>query len=330
MNPNDPLLTIRFEGPAVSAARIPVELLIEFLTNFNKALLRTGMVLTGEADSLRPGARVKKSKQALALDLVLLTEGSPVAVLGFEPHVQEKTFFGGDFGDNFGETTLTTALDTLEEIQKEGEIPPHGCDLGVVMAWRDAGLLLTKDISKIQIELNHRPVRKIVTFTQSGMQNLQRRIRGNVKNLRTIEGRLLMADFKEHGTRCRIHPSVGDPVLCLFDAPRSEEVIENMLQYVRIIGEANEDPMTGRIASIQILDIQRIEEKQDNSIELLPQGSPLPFDFWYSPTLDELAAHQNVEPQTNIEVLFGTWPGEPEDGFEQAVNELRHPVGMEG
>ncbi|MDX1973951.1 MAG: hypothetical protein SFY68_15585 [Candidatus Sumerlaeia bacterium] len=330
MNPNDALLTIRFEGSAVGASRIPVELLIEFLTNFNKAVLRTGMVLTGEADSLRRGARGKTNKQAIALDLVFLTHGSPVAVLGFERRIPAKNFFDTEFGENFAELALTTALDCLEGIQKEGYSPPQGCDTGVVMAWRDAGLLFNKDVTKIQLELNHRPIRKVVTFTQSGMDNIQRRIHGSVKNIRTIEGRLLMADFKEHGTRCRIHPSIGEPVLCLFDSPRKDEVLENILQYVRVMGEAIEDPKTRRITSIQILDIQRIEDKIDNSLGLLPQGSPLPFDFWNSPNIDELAAQQNVQPLSNIEALFGTWPGELDDGFEAAIDELRHPSAVEG
>ena len=35
------------------------------------------------------------------------------------------------------------------------------------------------------------------------------------EKVRTIEGRLLMADFKEQGTRCRVHPSVGDLTMSL-------------------------------------------------------------------------------------------------------------------
>ena len=52
-------------------------------------------------------------------------------------------------------------------------------------------------------------------------------------------------------------------------------------------------------------------------------------NFWKSPTLEELARAQNVQPVTDVQALFGTWPGEESDGFEAAVDELRHPGGPE-
>lgn len=41
-------------------------------------------------------------------------------------------------------------------------------------------------------------------------------------------------------------------------------------------------------------------------------------------TIDELAKNQNVKSVDNIKEIFGTWPGENEDGFEESVTELRH------
>ena len=133
-----------------------------------------------------------------------------------------------------------------------------------------------------------------------------------------------MADFKEHGTRCRVHPSVGEPVLCLFDEEQKDEVLENILQYVRIVGEAKEDPVTSKIASIKIHDIDRLEDRENEAADLLPKGTPILRHFWESPTLDELAHSQNVQPIVDVRALFGTWPGEENDGFEAAVDELRH------
>ena len=54
---------------------------------------------------------------------------------------------------------------------------------------------------------------------------------------------------------------------------------------------------------------------------------PIPHDFWMSPTLDELAKAQNVGP-LDTTALRGTWPGEDDDGFEEAIDELRH-AGLE-
>ena len=32
---------------------------------------------------------------------------------------------------------------------------------------------------------------------------------------------------------------------------------------------------------------------------------------------------QNMEPIEDISALYGTWPGEVDDGFEEAIDELR-------
>ena len=46
--------------------------------------------------------------------------------------------------------------------------------------------------------------------------------------------------------------------------------------------------------------------------------------FWESRTLEELAHMQNVQPIADARALFGTWPGEENDGFEAAIEDLRH------
>ncbi len=41
-------------------------------------------------------------------------------------------------------------------------------------------------------------------------------------------------------------------------------------------------------------------------------------------TIDELAESQNVKSMVDVRALFGTWPGEEDDGLEELLNELRH------
>ncbi len=320
MKEHDPLLKIRFDGEAVGPGKIPVAHMLRFLTNLNKALQRTGRVLAGEAESVRRGPQPRNIKEVLALDLVLLTHGSPAAVLGFERRGQAALP-----GMDFGLEILEKAIDGLRHIQEPGDSLPAGCDAGVLMAWRDAGTLFSQGIGKIEFTLNHRETPLAAAFTPEGFTRIQERIKGPQSNIRTIEGRLLMADFKEHGTRCRVHPSAGEPVLCLFDEEQKDEVLEDILHYVRIVGEAKEDPVTGKISSIKIHDIERLEDREDEATDLLPQGTPLSHDFWESPSLDELARAQNVQPMAAVRALFGTWPGEEDDGFEAAIDELRHP-----
>ena len=53
--------------------------------------------------------------------------------------------------------------------------------------------------------------------------------------------------------------------------------------------------------------------------------APTSRTFWESSTLAELARVQNVKPMTDVQPMFGTWPGQENDGFEAAIDELRHP-----
>lgn len=55
------------------------------------------------------------------------------------------------------------------------------------------------------------------------------------------------------------------------------------------------------------------------------QVTPVAPEFWESPTLDELARAQDVRPMTDIRTIFGSWPGAADDGFEAAIDQLRHP-----
>ncbi|WP_373500498.1 hypothetical protein [Desulfococcus sp.] len=320
MNNQEPLLKIRFDGEAVGPGKIPVSHLLRFLTNMNKALQRTGRVLLGEAESVRRGRQPGNIKDELAFDLVLLTSGSPAAVLGFDRRRGQTALPGMDFGQEI----LEKALAGLDHVQKTGDTLPPGCDVGVLLAWRDAGVLFSQGVKEIAFTLNHREQPLATHFTPEGFTRIQERIKGPQTNIRTIEGRLLMADFKEHGTRCRVHPAAGEPVLCLFDEAQKDEVLEDILQFVRIVGEAREDSVTGKIASIKIHDIERLEDKENEATELLPQGTPISRSFWESPSLEELAQAQNVKPLTDVRSLMGTWPGEIDDGFEEAIDELRH------
>ncbi|MCH7556964.1 MAG: hypothetical protein IIB56_05835 [Planctomycetes bacterium] len=66
-----------------------------------------------------------------------------------------------------------------------------------------------------------------------------------------------------------------------------------------------------------------MENRQEDNADLLPRGTPLPTDFWQSPTIEELAASQGVNPMADVRALFGTWPGEDDDGFEDSIHQLR-------
>ena len=132
-----------------------------------------------------------------------------------------------------------------------------------------------------------------------------------------------MADFKEIRRQFRIHPPVGDPILCQFNEQQTNAVMRNILKYIRIEGKAVEDPVSGRLVRIAVDSIESLEDGFDGDPPQ-PEQRTGTHTFWDSPTLEDLANTQCVEPVTNVEVLVGIWPGDKDDGFEAAIDELRH------
>ena len=190
--------------------------------------------------------------------MVHLTNGSPATIIGLDRSKKNQSLPGMDFGFEI----LEKALGGLEVVGSEkanGALPP-GYDRGVLKAWRTTGAMLGKGIDTIQFTLNNRIDPLQATFTLPHLTQIQERILGPKINIRTIEGRLLMADFKEDATRCRIHPPIGEPVSCLFDEEQKEEVLANILQHVRITGEAVEDPVSEKIKNIKIQDIECLDD----------------------------------------------------------------------
>jgi len=174
VNDKTPLLKIRFDGEAVGPGKIPVGHLLTFLDNMNKALARTGRLLAGNAESVRRGPQLRSIKEELALDLVLLTHGSPAAVLGFERQQTDRALPGMDLGLEIFER----ALRGLSAVQEADDRLPPGYDAGVLMAWRDAGTLFRKGITKIDFTLNHRATPLTTTSRQKALSGFRNALKG--------------------------------------------------------------------------------------------------------------------------------------------------------
>lgn len=310
---------IKLEGPDVKPGRIRLEDFLRLGQEMLRAVERVALVLQGSAASQKAGRRPLDVRAAISLDLVEITHGSPSAVIRFERSDSQISIPDADRGLE----AFEKFIQGLSDVTSDGDTYPPGYDAGVLLAVRDAGRLFDRGVDRIEFSLNHRPQPLRVQYNREGYTRVQRRIVGPQLNKRTIEGRLIMVDFKERGSRLRVHPSSGDPVICLFDDSRRDEVFRNILHFVRVTGEAKEDPTSNKIVSITISDIERIEEKEDQATEMLPSGAPLPGDFWQAMSFEELAAAQGVGPLTDIDALIGTWPGDVNDGFEEAVHKLR-------
>ncbi len=321
MSEQNNFLEIRFDGESVGPGKIPVSHLLHFLPNLFNVFYRVGLSLQGETEGLRRGRPPKSVSDELDMELVSLREGSPAAVLGFVRRTSQPALLGMDFGHEI----LRKTLDGLTEIQENGiDTPlPAGYDEGVLKAWHDAGRIFEKGVDQVSFSLDGKESLVEVSFNRTGASRIQERIRVPEVKVGYVEGRLLMADFKETRLYCRVHPSFGEPVTCEFDESKKKSVLENMLKFVRVVGHATESSTTGRITHIEIDEIECLEDARPIDIHSPEDGLIINQTFWDPPSLDELIEMQNVKPFNSIEYLYGTWPGEDDDGFEDLIRELR-------
>jgi hypothetical protein len=76
-------------------------------------------------------------------------------------------------------------------------------------------------------------------------------------------------------------------------------VYEHLRNYVRLTGEAQEDPVTGKISSITITDIEPV------AVEGIEFESFSAEAFWREESLEQLAADQAVQPLQRLEDVLG-------------------------
>lgn len=290
-NNKEPLLIIRAKGPATERGRISLQDLISLGRNVQTAVVRTALVLAGHGDSRRPGRRPEDVKKSCALEVVALNQGS--FAIGFDlPREQFEPM-------DLGVEAVEKLLEGFDQIGTEDSELPSGYDTGVLHSLRDMGRILGTGIDEIEAESRTQRLRRSFAFNKEIQSRVVKRIRGPVDNLRTIEGRLLMADFRHDAERCRIHPPAADPIVCQFDESLEETVYEYLRSYVRVTGETKEDPDTRRIVSIRITDIEPVTMEGEAFENLSAEA------FWQERSLDELAAEQNVRPISRLEDVWG-------------------------
>ncbi|MBN1972580.1 MAG: hypothetical protein JW787_03005 [Sedimentisphaerales bacterium] len=317
-NRKKPFFSIRIEGPNIGPGRMRLADFLELANEITNAVERVGIVLSNTGLSSRRGARPKDLKKALSLDLVGFTQGSPAVLAYFERSDTQMLIEDVDFGNQI----YTKWLEGLEEISRGKEVLPQGYDVGVLLKMRDLGNLFGRGITQMDFSLNHRPKTITFKYTEKAVNQIRKHIAKPESMTYTIDGRLVMVDFKETGPIFRIHPAIGEPVMCKFAESFREEVYKNILKYVRIRGSAEKD-MQGKITEINIADIETLVSDSEGQLELTEKSLPSGIEFWQHHTVDELAIAQGIKAISNVDDLLGGWPGDVNDGFEEWISEMR-------
>lgn len=321
MSDTAPLLVIKFDGPAMGPGRIPLSTLLRYLSKMRTAVLRTGNLLVDGRGESGSDDGSERDLLELDLDLVRLTAGSPSAVLHFERSRRRESHPLSDRGVE----ALKCAIAGLSELLDTTGLGalPRGFDAGVIRSWGETAVVFGRGVEQVELTLNLPDGPLAAILTRVSMARLKERLSGPQMNRRVLEGRLQMADFKETGPRCRIHPSLGDPVTCTFDEDQTTDVLQHLTKWVRVVGDATEDAASGRIKSLAVLEIAEVAPKGSRVGQ--PSMPDQTHGFWEKPSLPALAEAQGVRPVQAIRSLYGTWPGEVDDGFEELIDDLRHP-----
>lgn len=308
-------LTIRFEGPEVKPGRMRLDDFIQAAREFSACAKRVALALH-QTPSTAKGRRPEEIVTALSLDLIGFTHGSPVAVAHLERSDSQMIMDVADFG----EQTYRTLIEGIEVAGGPGVHLPPGFDLGVLMKLRDLGKLFNKGVSRIEFTLNHRVQPLRASFDLPRCDRIRARIAEPEAQQQTVEGRLLMADFKETGRQLRVHPAAGQPVTCKFPESLSIEVEECIRQFVRVSGRMEYHP-SGDPRWLNIVDIEQIDAL--SAPASAEAGSAWTYDYLENLSATEYARRQGITPLTDFSVLFGAGATDDWEGFEEALERWR-------
>jgi len=304
------VLKLRVDGPGVHSGAITVPDLLRICQATQEAVNRQAEAMRG-GQSLRPGPKTSEVYEECTLELAGIKKGSTVLPFRFAKPQQplpmaDATTFGAD--------VVAQVVTTVKRVGSAGVA--NDFEAGVLDSLRWLGEVLDKKrISKIEWIARARPGGKPIraVFDKRVRERVLQKIKTPSQNTEIVEGVLEMADFKEQEHKCRIHPPIGQPILCSFDDKQEDEVYESLRKPVRVTGTAKINPNNGKIEELHIENIGIVEQ--------LLVGAK---DFFTGRSIEHLAEMQGVKPLENPKVLAGGWPADQDvDAFLEEIYSTR-------
>ena len=304
-------LSIHLEGDLTAGHRIPFRLFSAYGHALQIALERVALVLLGAPYSVVRGRRPVEVEAACNLQLAGLKGGGSMTAECELPLSGPQRSLFGDLGQQ-GIKCLVAGIHALEE---DADVLPAGYDRGVLLALKDAGSVFRHGLQAASFTLRTHSGTVRATHTTTVHERIVGFIGRSESRQQTVEGRLVMGDFKETALRCRIEPALGRPLHCQFPEPLRAAVLTALTRYVRAYGSAQVEG--GRVLAFEISRLEVVDGP--------PGAGP-----WDAPEVDDgylsaLIREQMVAPVRHIEDLRGTfWPEDEDlDAFIRSYRDLR-------
>jgi len=306
------LLKVQIEGPGVRPKSISVPDLVRICDTIQTAVYRQAEVREGER-SLRPGPVIAAAHQECTLELIGVGKGSTTLSFRLAKPQQPLPLPGVI---TFGAEVIAEVASVIRVLGFKKNSDTQDVDAGLLDSFKKLGEVLDKrTISQIKLSVPRRNghAKIVAVFNRNVRERVLHRIKLPTQQQLTVEGILEMADFKELGKVCRVHPALGQPIQCVFEPEKEDEVYLALRRPVRLAGAAKINPNTGKPEELQI-----------NRIEILDRLMVGAKEFFASRTLEQLAHAQGVRPLTDPDVLLGGWPDEDNlDQFLEETYEMR-------
>lgn len=300
------VLQLRVEGPGVHPGAIAIPALVRICQATQDAVNRQAEAMRG-GQSLRPGPKTSEVYEECTLELAGIKKGStvlPFRLANPQQVLPESLTFGVD--------VVAKVVTAVKDVASDGQ----NVEPGVLDSLKSIGEVLERcRISKIEWIAPPRPGHRAIkaVFDGKTRERVLQKIKSPSQKQETVEGVLEMADFKEQEHRCRIHPPIGQPILCSFDERQEDLIYESLRKPVRVTGTARINPNSGKIEELHVEKIGIVEQ--------LLLGAK---DFFTGRSIEQLAEVQGVKPMDKPNVLAGGWPADQDiDAFLEEIYSTR-------
>jgi len=230
-------LKVKVEGPGVHRKSIPVPELLKICDALQSAVHRQAEAMERPAAvTLRRGPITAIAQDECTLELSGIVAGSTGLLFRFAKPQQSLPISMVTFGSD----VLSRVVSTVRDFEKKKE-PASESDPGVLASLQELGTALDrKSITKISLVVPGHDGRRSTlraAYTPAVRERVAARMKVPTQERMTIDGKLEMADFKEAGRVCRIHPSIGVSVQCSFDSAKEEEIYQALRGPARVTVE---------------------------------------------------------------------------------------------